>query len=105
MESTSLEEQEHYILRKKKSEALVRSLMKLHVVAKKIDRVDSEWLQEFEVKMGKHQTCALSPFLSTAMVWVVTELARKYFPSKMMYADDIFLMSETTGALRNQFRK
>ena len=50
--------------------------MPLYEGAKTRVRVDSELLEELEVKVGMHQGSVLSPFLFTVVVDVVTELDR-----------------------------
>ena len=40
-------------------------------------RVDSELLDEFEVKVGMHQGSVLSPFLFALVIDVVTEFVRE----------------------------
>ena len=66
-------------------------------------RVDFELSEEFEVKMGIHQECVLSPFLFAVVVDVVTEFAREGALSELLYADDLVLMSETIEGLRDKF--
>ena len=51
-------------------------MMNLHDGAKTSVRVASELSEEFEVKVGMHQGCLQSPFLSSEVVDIVTEFAR-----------------------------
>ena len=86
-------------------EVLVRSVMSLYEGAKTRARVDSELSEELVVKVGMHQGSVLSPFLFAVVVDAVTELAREFAPSELLYADDFVLMSETIEGLRNKFLK
>ena len=52
-----------------------------------------------------HQLSVLSPFHSALMVNVVTEFAREGALSELLYADDIFLISETIQGLKDNFLK
>ena len=52
-----------------------------------------------------HQGSMLSPFIFAVVVGVVTECAREGALSELLYADDLVLMSETVGELRNKFLK
>ena len=66
-----------WALKKKEiPEVMVRSVTSLYEGAKTRDRVDSELLEEIEVKMGVHQGYVLSPFPIAVVVDVVTEIAR-----------------------------
>ena len=67
--------------------------------------MDTDLSEEIEVKVGMHQGSVLSPFLFAVVVDVVTEFAREGALSELLYADDLFLMSETTEGLRNKFIK
>ena len=62
-------------------------------------RVDPELSEEFAVKVGMHQGSVLSTFFE----WWKMLLLK--FPqgvlSELMYADDLVLLSETIGGLRN----
>ena len=78
---------------------LVRSVMSLFGGAKTRVRVDSELSEELEVRMGMCQGSVLSPFLFAVVVDVVTELCKGVL-SKLLYADDLVLMSETIKGLR-----
>ena len=60
--------------------------------------MDSELLEEFEVKVWMHQGSA--SFLFAVVVDVVTELAREDALSELLYADDLVLMSEIIEGLR-----
>ena len=55
--------------------------------------------------MGMHQGHGLSHFLSAVVVDVASELARVGVQSELLYADDIFLMSEAIDRLGNKFLK
>ena len=86
-------------------EIFVKSVMSLYEGAKTRVRVDSELSEEIEVKVGMHKGSVLSHFLFAVVVDVVTELAREGVLSKLLYADDLVLMSETIEELRNKFLK
>ena len=68
--------------------------MSLYEGAKIRVKVDSELSKEFEVNVGM-QVFMLSPFLFACVVDVVTEFARRGVLSDLLYADNLFLMSET----------
>ena len=55
---------------------LSRSVMSLYDGARTRVSVDSELSEEFEVKVGIHQGCVQSRFLSAVVVAVVAEFAR-----------------------------
>ena len=57
-------------------EVLVRSVMSLYEGAKTRVGVDTEWSEEFEVKVGIHQESMLLPFLFAVVIDVVTEFPR-----------------------------
>ena len=67
--------------------------------------MDYELPEELEVKVRMHQGSLLSPYLHAVVVDVVTKLVRECEISKLMYADDLGLMSETIEGLRNKFLK
>ena len=64
--------------------------------------MDYELSEEFEVKVGMHHGSVLS---FAVVVDVVTEFSREGALSELLYADDLFLMSETIERLRNKFLK
>ena len=85
-----------WAMRKKKiPEVLVRSVLRVYEGAKTRVRVDCELSEEFEVNVGIYQGSVLSPFLFAVVVDVVTEFVREGALSKLLYADDLVLMSET----------
>ena len=61
--------------------------------------------EEFEVIVGMHQGSVLSPFLFAVVIDVVTVFSREVAVSKLLYADDLVLMSETIKGLRSRFLK
>ena len=67
--------------------------MSLYKGAKTRVRVDSKLSDELEVKGQMHHGSVLSHFFAL-VVDVVTELARNGALSKLLYADNLFLMSE-----------
>ena len=86
-------------------EAMVRSVMNLHVGAMTRIGVDSELSEEFDVKVGMHQESVLLPIIFAVVVDAVTEFASEGAPSELLYADDIVLMSKTIEEHRNKFLK
>ena len=50
-----------------------------------------------------YQGSVLSPFLFTAVVDVVAELAREGVLCQLLYADDLVLISETIEGLQDKF--
>ena len=83
-----------WALRKKGiPEALVQSVMSLYEGAKIRVSVDSEFSEEFEVKVMMHQGSVLSSFLF-AVVVDVTEFDRECVLSELLY-DYLVMMSET----------
>ena len=65
--------------------------------------MDYESSDEFEAKVGMYQRSVLSPFLCAVVVDVVTDFARG--GDKLLYADDLVLMSKKIEGLRNKFIK
>ena len=95
-----------WALRKKEiPEVLVRSVKSLYEGAETTIRVDSELLEEFEVKVGMPQGSVLSSFLFEVVVDDVTEFAREGALCKLQYADDLVLMSVTIDGLMDKFKK
>ena len=68
-------------------------------------KVESEFSQEFYVVVGVNQESVLSLSLFAIMVDVVTENAREGLIKKLLYADDLVLMSETMESLKEKFLK
>ena len=80
--------------KKRIPEVLVRRVMSLYEGAKTRVRVDSEVSDEFEVNVGMHQGSVLSRFHFAPVVDVITELEKVGVLSRLLCADDLFLMSE-----------
>ena len=68
-------------------------------------KFESEFSEEFYVTISVHQGSVLSPLLMAIVVDVVTENAREGLMKKVLYADDVVLISETTEVLKKRFLK
>ena len=67
--------------------------------------VGSGTSDEFEVRVGVHQGSVLSPLIFAIVVDVATEHARKGLLNKILYADDLVLMSESLEDLWGRFQR
>ena len=85
------------------SEVIVRAVMSLYDGAKTRVSVGSAYSEEFEVNVGVHQGSVLSPLLLAIVVDVVTENARRGVVNELLYADDLFIMSEDMEDLKERF--
>ena len=63
----------------------------------------SELSEEFLVQVGAHQRSMLSSLLFAVAVDVITENAREALMNEILYADDLVLMNDSTGYLREKF--
>ena len=86
-------------------EILAMQVMSLYEGAVTRVRVDSGFLEEFEVKLGIYQGSVLSPFFFPVVIDVVSEVARDGALSELLFADDLVLMSQTIEGLENKFLK
>ena len=77
------------------SEVMVRAVMSLYDGAKSRVRVGFAYSQELKVKVGVHQGFVLSALLFAIVVEIITENARRDEANKLLYADDLVLVSET----------
>ena len=68
-------------------------------------RADSTLQEEVVVKVGIHQASMLSHFLFAVVMDVFTELAIEGVLNKLLYVDDLVLVSETIEGLQNNLRK
>ena len=88
-----------------RKKVLAKSVKSIYKGAKIRVRVDSELSAEFDAKVVMHQGSVMSPFLSAVVADVVTELAKECALSELLYANDLFLLSETIKGLTNKFLK
>ena len=77
--------------------------MSLYHGAKTKVRVGSELSQKFLVQVGVHQGSVLSPLLFAIAVDVISENAREGLINKVLYADNLVLMSESIENLKEKF--
>ena len=93
-----------WTLRKKSlSEVILRAVMNFCNDAKTRVRVASVYPEEFKVKVDVNQGSLLSQLLFVIVVNVITEKARSGVINKLLYADDLVLMSETMKDLKKDF--
>ena len=77
--------------------------MSLYGGAKTRVRVGSAYSEEFKVKVGVHQRSVLSPLLFATVVDVIAEKVIRGVVNELLYADDLFLMSENMKDLKEKF--
>ena len=53
----------------------------------------------FEVKVGMHQSSALSPLLFVIVMEAISQEFRVALPWELLYADDLVVIAETEGDL------
>ena len=87
------------------TEVIVRAVMSLYHGAKTNVRVGSELPQEFLVQVGVHQGSVLSPLLFAIAVDVILENAREGLMNKILYANDLVLISESMENLKEKLLK
>ena len=93
-----------WTLRKKVlPDILVKREMSLYEGSKMKVKVESEFSKNFNVVVGVYQGSVLSPLLFAIVVNVVTDNARKGLMRKVLYTDDLVLMSETMESLKERF--
>ena len=95
-----------WALRKKGlAEVLVQAEMSLYEGSRTKVRVGSGTSEEFRVQVGVLQGSVLSPLIFGIVVDVVTEHARKGLLNKILYEDDLVLMSERLDDLRERLQR
>ena len=88
-------------------EVIVRAVMSLNYSAKTKVRMGSKLSEEFSVQVGVglHQESVLSPLLFAIAVDVISENAREGLMNKILYADDLVLMSKNLENLKEKLLK
>ena len=95
-----------WALRKKGlAEVLVEAVMTIYEGSRTKVRVGSGTSDEIGVRVGVHQGSVLSPLIFAIVVDVVTEHAREGLLNKILYADDMVLMSESLEDSRKRFQR
>ena len=95
-----------WAMRKKGSpEVIVRAVMSLYHRAKTKVLVGSELSEESVVQVGVHQGSVLWPLLFAIAVDVISEKSREELMNKILYADDLVLMSKSIENLKEKFLK
>ncbi|XP_065315796.1 uncharacterized protein LOC135924631 [Gordionus sp. m RMFG-2023] len=86
-------------------EWLVTAVMAMYVGAQTAVRTDHGDSDSFEVKVGLHQGSVLSPLLFILVMDVVAREMREGLPWEILYADDLVLMANSEGELRDKVSK
>ena len=95
-----------WAMRKKSlPEVIARAVMSLYYGAKTKVRVGSDLSQEFLIQVGVHQGSLLSPPLFAIAVDVISKNAREGLMNKILYVDDLVLMSKSMENLKEKFLK
>ena len=84
-------------------EVMVWAAVNLYDGTKTRARVGSAYSEEFQVKAGVYQGSVLSLQLFSIVVEVITENARRAVVNKLLYADDLAIMSQTMEDLKKRF--
>ena len=93
------------VIKKGLAEVLVQAVMSLYEGSRTKVRVGSGTSEEFMVRVGVHQGYVLSPLIFAIVVDVATEHAREGLLNKILYADDLVLMSESLKDLRERLQR
>ena len=89
-----------WALRKKGLAEVLVQAVSLYEGSRTKVRVGSGISEEFWVRVGVHQGSVLSPLIFAIVVDVMTKHAREGLLNKILYADDLVLMSESLDDLR-----
>ena len=81
-------------------EVIVGAVMSLYHGAKTKIRVGSELSEGFLIQVDVHQGSVLSPLLFAIAMDVISKNAREGLMNKILYADDLVLMSESMENLK-----
>ena len=84
---------------------LVQAVMSLYESSSTKIRVGSGTSNEFGVQVGVHQGSVLSPLIFAIVVDVVIEHAREGLLNRILYANDLVLISEGLENLRERFQR
>jgi len=78
---------------------LVSAVMCMYTGAKTVVRTVYGNSNSFEIKIGKHQSSALSPLLFVIVMEALSREFRVVLPWELLYADDLFVIAETEDDL------
>ena len=87
------------------AEVLVQAVMSLCEGSRTKVRVGSRTSDEFGARIGVHQGFVFTPLIFAIVVDVVTEHAKEGLLNKILYTDDLVLMSESLEDLRERFQR
>ena len=81
-------------------EWLVKAVMTMYEKARTMVKTKHRNSEEFEVKVGVHPGSVLSPLLFVTVMEVLTQEVRDGSPWKLLYVDDLVLMTESMEVKR-----
>ena len=73
----------------------VRAIQCMYTNARSRVRVNGQYSEEFEVKVGVHQGSVLSPLLFILVLEALSRDFRTGVPWELLYADDLVIMADT----------
>ena len=86
-------------------ERLVSAVMSMYSGAKTVVRTVYGNSKSFDVKVGMHQSSALSPLLFVTVMEAISREFRVALPRELLYADDLAVIAETEEELINRLNE
>ena len=83
-------------------EWVIRAFKAMYENAKSCVRVNGQFSDKFNIKVGVHQGAVLSPLLFIIVMEALSSEFKVDCPWELLYADDLVLMSETLEDLKNK---
>ena len=84
-------------------EWVIRAVKAMYENDKSCVRVNGQFSDEFNIKVGVHQSAVLSPLLFIIVMEALSREFRVGCPWELLYTDDLVLMAETLEDLKKKF--
>ena len=83
----------------------VRVVQSMYFIAKSRERINNQLSDEFGVNVGVHQGSVVSSLLFILVLEALSRELRTGVPWKLLYADDLVLISESLNDCISKFEK